>query len=109
VTASGNLLAGLSAASAEEAFETLARVAGSRIERIVSTGQASPAGFWYDQDWDEFVLLVQGEAVLTIEGEAARTLRAGDWVLLPAHRRHRVEATSVAPAAVWLAVHGGVA
>lgn len=77
----------------------------TRIERIVSTGQASPAGFWYDQEEDEFVLLVTGAARLAIEGRPEPVLlEPGDWVNLPAHCRHRVEWTSAQPPTVWLAV-----
>ena len=76
-----------------------------RVERIVSTGQVSPADFWYDQDEDEFVIVVAGGAVLTIEGRAEPLrLGPGDWVNLPAHCRHRVEWTSADPPTVWLAV-----
>ena len=77
-----------------------------RIERIVSTGQATPAGEWCDQDTDEWVLLVAGSARLRIEGEARdRELGEGDFVLLPAHCRHRVTWTEPDKPTVWLAVH----
>jgi cupin 2 domain-containing protein len=70
-----------------------------RIERIVSTGQATREGEWYDQDGDEWVLLVAGSARLRVEGEDAdRQLHAGDWILLPAHCRHRVTWTQSDPA-----------
>ena len=83
----------------------LASAGGTRVERIVSTGQTSPAGFWYDQDEDEFVLLVAGGAVLSIAGQdAPLPLHPGDWVNIPAHCRHRVEWTSAAPPTIWLAV-----
>ncbi len=102
----GNLLAGVPAALAEEALHTLLATPGLRIERIVSTGQASPSGFWYDQDWAEWVLVLAGQAGLLIEGEAApRVLGTGDYVHLPAHCRHRVEWTSTETPTVWLAVH----
>ncbi len=102
----GNLFADVAKAGAGEAFETLAGRPGAFVERIVSTGQASPPGFWYDQDWPEWVIVLAGEAELHIEGEPApRTLRPGDWLDLPAHVRHRVERTSAEPATVWLAVH----
>lgn len=79
---------------------------GLRLERIISTGQAMPEGDWYDQAWDEFVVLVSGAARLRIEGEDEdRALEAGDWILLPAHCRHRVAWTQTAPPAVWLAIH----
>lgn len=108
--AQGQLLAGLPASGAAETFDALLDHPHVRIERIVSHGQASPAGFWYDQAGDEWVMLVQGGAELLIAAdEAARRvhLRAGDWVFLPAHCRHRVQSTS--PDAVWLALHLGAA
>jgi cupin 2 domain-containing protein len=99
-----NLFAELPAnAEAEQFLELLSRP-GLRIERIVSTGQASPPGFWYDQAGGEWVLLLQGEARLAFEDEPAlRVLRAGDFIDIAPHRRHRVEST-VAPT-IWLAVH----
>jgi len=103
----GNLRSGLHARPlAGELNETLCQREGLRIERIVSTGQATPEGQWYDQGDDEWVLLVSGAARLLIEGEAReRELAAGDWLLLPAHCRHRVTWTSSDPPTVWLAVH----
>ncbi len=104
----GNLLTGAPDATAEERIIPLLATSGARIEQIISAGQTSPDGFWYDQDQAEFVLLLAGTAGLRIEGEAeVRELRAGDYVLLPAHCRHRVERTSAVPPAVWLAVHLG--
>jgi cupin 2 domain-containing protein len=90
-------------AEAAERFEDLLLRPGMRIERIVSTGQSTPPGEWMDQAWDEWVLLVSGRAGLTLEGEAALTLQPGDHLLIPAHRRHRVEWTETPT--VWLAVH----
>ena len=88
----------------EEIFEELLRTPSFRMERIVSSGQASPPGFWYDQEEDEWVALLQGEAVLEFDDGSAETLRSGDWVFLPAHMRHRVGATSAEPPCIWLAV-----
>ncbi|GJD53077.1 hypothetical protein OPKNFCMD_5848 [Methylobacterium crusticola] len=77
-----------------------------RIERIVSTGQASPPGFWYDQPWDEWVVLLAGAARLRVAGETeARLLGPGDHLLIPAHARHRVEWTDPETPSIWLAVH----
>ena len=91
------------ASAAEQFIELLSRP-GLRIERIVSSGQASPPGFWYDQPQAEWVLLLQGEAQLAFEDEPApRLLRAGDFLDIAPHRRHRVEST--AALTVWLAVH----
>jgi len=104
--AGGNLFAGLSEAAAAEEVATLLAAPGLRIERIVSTGQASPPGFWYDQDEAEWVVLLKGSAALLFEGETApRVLRPGDYLQIPAHRRHRVEWTAQHEATVWLAVH----
>jgi cupin 2 domain-containing protein len=88
-----------------EVFDTLLERPWARIERIVSTGQTTPAGQWYDQPQDEWVALLSGRATLRLDGEGLLELRAGDWLLIPAHLRHRVEATSVEPPCVWLAVH----
>lgn len=102
---SGNLFGPIPKNLAEEHFEKLAEGEGLVVERIVSQGHASPAGFWYDQPRDEWVAVVSGEAVLRFEGEEPQRLRAGDWVLIPARRRHRVESTSAAEPTIWLAVH----
>lgn len=76
-----------------------------RIERIVSHGQASPPGYWYDQDDDEWVMLLEGEATLRFEqGEQLLQLAPGMHVHIPAHRRHRVEWTAPDRRTVWLAV-----
>lgn len=103
---SGNLFSDLPASQAGEQFQTLLETAGLKIERIVSRGQASPPGFWHNQENTEWVLLVSGAAGLRIEGEdAARVLRPGDHVEIPAHVRHRVEWTDAAAPTIWLAVH----
>lgn len=75
-----------------------------RIERIVSTGQASPADFWYDQDEHEWVLLLAGEAVLQLEDQTSVRLKPGDAIEIPAHQKHRVHWTSPNEPTVWLAL-----
>jgi cupin 2 domain-containing protein len=104
----GNIFADipvLALSEEEQAGELLARP-GVRIERIISKGDASPPGFWYDQDWDEWVIVLSGEARLRFEEERdARTLSAGDYVFIPAKARHRVDWTRPDQATVWLAVH----
>ncbi|MEO1104956.1 MAG: cupin domain-containing protein [Pseudomonadota bacterium] len=106
----GSLGEALPAPGGPEHFNTLVRSGMARVERIVSHGHASATGAWYDQDWDEFVLVVTGSAALAIEGEAtARQLRPGDWVFLPRRTRHRVDATDADGPTVWLAVHVGEA
>lgn len=102
----GNLFAGIPGKLPNEQFELLAgREDDVRIERICSRGHATPEGQWYDQAWDEWVALLSGEAELELEGVGRRTLRPGDWMLIPAHLRHRVIRTSQEPPGLWLAVH----
>jgi cupin 2 domain-containing protein len=101
-----NLLTDLPQPSSGEVFDELLRRPGLRVERIVSTGQASPPGFWYDQPQREWVLVLSGAAGLRFEDEAAvRTLRPGDFADIAAHRRHRVEWTDPDRPTVWLALH----
>jgi cupin 2 domain-containing protein len=89
--------------SQEELFDTLLETPSARIERIVSYGQASSEGFWYDQDEDEWVSVIEGGADIFFEGELApRRLGKGDILLIPAHTRHRVSRTD--NPTVWLAV-----
>ncbi len=95
------------AVQAEQIVELLRRP-GLVIERIVSTGQASPEGFWYDQPQGEWVLVLAGEARLRFVDEPTlRHLKAGDFVDIAAHRRHRVEWTAPDRPTVWLAVFYG--
>ena len=99
-----NLFADLLPDSSAEQFTELLSRPGLRIERIVSAGQASAPGFWYDQPQGEWVLVLQGAARLAFDDEPApRLLKPGDFVDIAPHRRHRVE--SSATPTVWLAVH----
>ena len=98
-----NLFAALPAPLPDEVTETLVRAKQLRIERIISHEHCSPPDFWYDQDEHEFVLLVQGAARLRFETEVLE-LNPGDWLQIPAHRRHRVDWTTPAGPTIWLAV-----
>ena len=98
-----SLFSALPAQLPTEITESLVQAKHVRIERIVSQGQASPAGFWYDQDDAEFVVVVQGAGRLRFEDEVIE-LRPGDWIEIPAHRKHRVEWTTPDEQTVWLAV-----
>lgn len=100
-----NLLHPLPDDLSEEVTETLVQARSVRIERIVSNGQASPDGFWYDQSEDEWVVVLAGAARLQFEGEEPLAMKAGDAVLIPAHRRHRVEWTTPDEPTIWLAIH----
>lgn len=85
-----------------EVFTTLLDHAHVQIERIVSSPCPEPTR--YDQDHDEWVLLLQGQATLELAGEPLH-LAAGDHLLIPAHCPHRVLVTSDEPRCLWLAVH----
>jgi cupin 2 domain-containing protein len=102
----GNLFADVPRRLADEEITTLLASTAVRIERIVSHGQASPPGFWYDQPQAEWVIVLAGRAELAFEGDAATTrMERGDWLHIPAHRRHRVAWTDPTEATIWLAVH----
>lgn len=88
-----------------EQIELLLEHENAFIERIVSNGQPSPEGFWYKQDTDEWVLLMQGEAELLFEQDDKVNLKAGDFIYIPAGKAHRVEQVSAKTNAVWLAIH----
>lgn len=88
----------------EEQVDRLTPPGPVRVERIVSTGQNSPPDFWYDQDEDEWVVLLSGSARLEYADSRPQELTVGDWVFLPAHCRHRVATTDPQQPTVWLAV-----
>jgi cupin 2 domain-containing protein len=101
-----NIFEDLPHSSMEENFAVLFDRGGVMIERIVSTGQASPPGFWYDQNWTEWVMLLAGAARLRFEDDTEAVLfRPGDHVLITPRRRHRIEWTQAEPPTLWLAVH----
>lgn len=87
----------------DELLTTLLEVANIRIERIVSNGQASPDGFWYDQNEHEWVIVLKGAARLQFEDSLVE-MKPGDFVNIPAHKRHRVEWTTPDEPTIWLAV-----
>jgi cupin 2 domain-containing protein len=100
-----NLLRDIPDARAGEITEALVARPGLRIERIVSLGQASPPGFWYDQAETEWVVLLAGAARLRFADEPqARLLVPGDWIEIAPHQRHRVDWTDPTQPTVWLAV-----
>ncbi|MBG0810769.1 cupin domain-containing protein [Methylosinus sp. H3A] len=101
-----NIFVDLPEKAEQEQFLPLLAAPGVRVERIVSFGQASPPGFWFDQDESEWVLLLSGSAGLRFaDREDVLTLAPGDYLEIAAHRRHRVEWTDAALPTVWLAVH----
>src|SRR5437868_5084827 len=101
-----NLFADIPPQLPDESFSTLLETAGVRIERIISHGQASPEGFWYDQDRNEWVIVLKGAARLRFE-DGLVELKPGDFINIPAHRKHRVDWTTPDEPTIWLAVHYG--
>jgi cupin 2 domain-containing protein len=89
-----------------EIFETLFEDKGLKLERIISEGQASPPGQWYDQEWDEWVVLLKGSAGIFFQGEENTcALKPGDYIYIPAHKKHRVEWSDPQQKTIWLAIH----
>lgn len=102
----GNIFDEIPANLSQEFFQTLAEGNNVRIERIVSEGQATADGEWLVQELDEWVILLSGGAGLLFEDEPSpRVLKPGDYAMIPAGCRHRVEWTAPDQKTVWLAVH----
>jgi cupin 2 domain-containing protein len=102
----GNIFSKISDLVKGEIFETLLKTEHWKLERIISSGQATPPGQWYDQPTDEWVILLKGSAGLLFEGQKeVMVLYPGDYVHILAHRRHRVEWTDGEQKTVWLALH----
>ena len=100
-----NLFADLPTDLPEELVDILAQNKHVSIERIVSTGHASPEGFWYDQEQTEWVVVLKGEAELLFEGDDKPIhMKTGDHINIPANRKHRVEWTTPREPTVWLVV-----
>lgn len=97
----------LPTAAQEEIFEQLLSRPNLKIERIVSNGQKTEVGKWYEQEAAEWVVLLQGEAKLQYEDGKEIGLKAGDYLLIPPMEKHRVSYTSTEPPCIWLAIHFG--
>ena len=99
-----NFLADIPVDSKEEIFETLFSNGVAKIERIISYGQTSEENFWYDQDEDEFVLVLKGDATIEYDSNEIIELHQNDSLFIPAHQKHRVKYTSNTRPTVWLAI-----
>jgi len=89
----------------EEYFETLIQKGEFKIERIVSHGHTSPESGWYDQTQDEWVIVLQGEAIISFEDDADKHLGIGDHIHIPVHTKHKVSWTTPKIETIWIAVH----
>ena len=101
----GNLFASLPVALKEEVFDELLRDKNIRIERIVSQGHVSPETGWYDQETNEWVLVLQGAGTILFDDGREVTLQKWDYLHIPAHVRHKVSWTAPDEQTLWLAVH----
>ena len=88
----------------DEIFETIIESESIKIEKIISKGQTSPENFWYDQDKNEWVVVLKGSASLQFESDEIIKLSAGDYINIPAHKKHRVDWTDTGKETIWLAI-----
>jgi cupin 2 domain-containing protein len=101
-----NIFADIPDSLPKELFTSLIKNDNVHIERIVSKGHSTPPEQWYDQAWDEWVIVLEGQAILVHEQNLQKLpMTVGDYVLIPAHTKHRVEWTTPDSQTVWLAVH----
>jgi len=99
-----NLLASLPADLSQEFFKEIINTDYIRIEQIVSNGHTSPKQGWYDQDENEWVVVIKGAGELTFESGEKVKLTPGDYINIEAHKKHRVTWTDPDEETVWLAV-----
>ena len=89
----------------EELFEVLLEQKNIKIERIVSEGHTTQKFQWYDQEDNEWVIVLQGEAILSFEDSKDVTLHVGEYINIPRHKKHKVTYTSLSEQTIWLAIH----
>ena len=89
----------------EEVVDLIVQNEKTKIERIISRGQSSPATGWYDQEKDEWVLVLKGEAIISFDNGKSVNLKAGNHINISAHTKHKVKWTDPQTETVWLAVH----
>lgn len=100
----GNIFKNIPDNLSDELFETIAESDNIKIEKIISDGHTSPPDFWYDQDRNEFVILLKGSAVLEFEDGSFVEMTEGDYQIIPAHKKHRVSYTDTSGKTIWLAI-----
>lgn len=89
----------------QEHFQDIISKDGIKIQRIVSQGTSTQDDKWYNQENDEWVIILQGRAILSFEDDSDIKLSSGDYIHIPAHKKHKVSWTSSHEQTVWLAVH----
>ena len=100
-----NIFDSIPADLSSEVFEDLVSSDKVKIERIISKGHSSPDFGWYDQEQSEWVIVIAGSAIIDFDGKPSITLKAGDYLNIPAHQKHKVAWTDPDVETVWLAVH----
>lgn len=91
--------------SKSEFFETLIDSKNIKIERIVSKGNSDSPDFWYNQQQDEWVILIQGTAKIAFENEETISIVAGEHLFIPKFKKHKIVETSTQPECIWIGVH----
>jgi len=100
----GNLFKNIPESLPDEILETIIKSKNCKIKRIISKGHTTPEGKWYDQDENEFVLVLKGNAELLFEDNKKIKMKEGDYINIPAHVKHKVEKTDAEKETIWLAV-----
>lgn len=100
-----NIFAEIPGTLPEEVFEKITEGKDFFVERIISDGHISPPNFWYDQETNEFVMLMSGSAKILYDDGSSFSLSPGDYLIIPAHQKHRVEETDKTRKTIWLAIH----
>ena len=88
-----------------EIFENIISKDSIKIQKIISKGDTTPKNKWYDQEDDEWVIIMQGEAILSFENQKDIKLKTGEYINIPAHTKHRVSWTIETQETIWLAIH----
>jgi cupin 2 domain-containing protein len=101
-----NIFSNLPQKISDEIFNAIIQTKNITIERIISKGHASPKDFWYDQEMNEWVMVLKGHARLRFaEKDEVLEMKPGDYINIPAHCKHQVEWTDPKKETIWLAVY----
>ena len=88
-----------------ELFEDIIVSKDLKIERIVSYGHSSPETGWYQEKSNEWVIVLQGEAIISFENTDDVRLKVGDYLNIEANKKHKVSWTIPNEKTIWLAIH----